>query len=777
MSHHVFGIRHHGPGCARSLRSALEVLQPDALLVEGPPDAEDVVLLAAHEGMRPPVALLVYPPDLPQKAVYYPFAEFSPEWQALQYALARKIPFRFMDLPQSLRLAEEEPAGAENEAATMEQPEAEQSEAAQPNAEQLDAEQPDVVPSAKGDAGAALLREDPIGLLAEAAGYSDRELWWEHQVEQRLDPAGLFEGLLEAMTALRASGIGLRQEDEPREAYMRQTIRTALKEGFERIAVVCGAWHAPALAQLGPAAPDAALLRGRKKIKVAATWIPWTNGRLSYRSGYGAGVASPGWYQHLWASPDRAAIRWAAQSARLLRSEDLDASSASVIETVRLADALAAMRGLPLPGLSELNDAVLAVLCGGDSTPLALIRQRMEIGHEMGSVPAETPSVPLARDLAAKQKRLRLKVSEAPVDVDLDLRQANDLSRSQLLHQLRLLGIDWGEPARTSSKQSGTFHENWRLAWQVEFAVKIIEANVWGNTVESAAAATARRAADDAANLATLTDLLDRTILAALPEAIEHVLGRIRSQAAQAADVQHLMQALPPLARIARYGNVRQVRGEELMPVIDGLFERAMVGLPGACSSLDDDAASQMLDSLQCIEACVALLDRADQRDEWQDLLGRLVQQGGVHGLVRGWCCRLLLERRVFDDDQLERHARLALSPALPAAQAGAWVEGLLRGNSLVLLHQDGLWTALDRWLHGLSGETFVELLPLLRRAFANFEPPARRAMGEKVKHLPTGTPARMKSAETGEADVDQRRARQVLPVLAHILGVPYDAS
>ena len=43
MGVHLFGVRHHGPGCARSLRAALEELQPDILLVEGPPDAQDVL--------------------------------------------------------------------------------------------------------------------------------------------------------------------------------------------------------------------------------------------------------------------------------------------------------------------------------------------------------------------------------------------------------------------------------------------------------------------------------------------------------------------------------------------------------------------------------------------------------------------------------------------------------------------------------------------------------------------------------------------------------------
>ena len=74
----IFGVRHHGPGCARSLRAALTHLEPDIVLVEGPPDAQAVLPLLLHEGMQPPVALLIYAPDQPRRAVYYPFTHFSP---------------------------------------------------------------------------------------------------------------------------------------------------------------------------------------------------------------------------------------------------------------------------------------------------------------------------------------------------------------------------------------------------------------------------------------------------------------------------------------------------------------------------------------------------------------------------------------------------------------------------------------------------------------------------------------------------------------------------
>ncbi len=101
----VFGIRHHGPGCARSLRRALDELRPDVVVMEGPPDAERLLSWVAHGGLKPPVAILVYQVDEPRRAAYFPFAVFSPEWQTLAWAAHNKVPVRFMDLPQSHQLA------------------------------------------------------------------------------------------------------------------------------------------------------------------------------------------------------------------------------------------------------------------------------------------------------------------------------------------------------------------------------------------------------------------------------------------------------------------------------------------------------------------------------------------------------------------------------------------------------------------------------------------------------------------------------------------------
>jgi hypothetical protein len=762
----IFGIRHHGPGSARSLRRALEQLRPDIVLVEGPPDAESMIPLLAHPDMRPPVALLIYAPDAPRRAVYYPFALFSPEWQALSYALSVGIPARFMDLPQAHQLGTGESGLGAGEA--PQQTDGDLNSQSPTPGSQLPT--PDAQPSAPNP------QHDPLGWLAAAAGYSDGERWWEQMVEHRRDGAELFEAILEAMSALRAE---LPPDPDPnearREAWMRQTIRAAEREGFGRIAVVCGAWHAPALAERAQAKADAALLKGLPKTKVQATWVPWTYGRLAYQSGYGAGIESPGWYEHLWHAtaagmpPTEVASRWLARVARLLRAQDLDASSAHVIEGVRLAETLAALRERALPGLAELNEATQAVFCFGSDLPMRLIHDQLIVGETLGAVPDDTPLPPLQQDLAREQKRLRLPAEASWRDYDLDLRKPNDLDRSHLLHRLLLLGIGWGELQRSGGGK-GTFHELWRLQWQPELIVALIEAGVWGNTIADAAGAFARDAADKANELPALTKLVDQALLAELPAAIDHLMRRLQDLAALASDIGHLMDALPPLVNVLRYGNVRQTDTAAVAGVVDGLVARICIGLPGACVALGDEAAEAMFGRVVAVNRAVGLIQSAEQRADWHAALCRLADLHGCHGLLAGRACRILLDGAVFDAAEVARRMRLALSPAGPPDAAAAWVEGLLKDSGALLVHDDALWRIVDEWLAELPGDVFTATLPLLRRTFATFQAPERRKLGERAR-AGSGGPAALGGAPD-DAAYDMGRAEAVLPLVARLLGI-----
>jgi hypothetical protein len=765
MPERVYGIRHHGPGSARAVVQELERNPPQVLLVEGPPEADDLVRWVADAGLEPPVALLGYAADDPGRAAFWPFAVFSPEWQAIRWAVRHEVPVRFFDLPYAYRLAEE---AAE--------------EAAAEGAE----EAPEAAP------GPPQRPVDPIGELAAAAGYDDPERWWEDVVEHRGWPA--FEAIGEAMAAIREESPE-DPEDLVREAYMRTVLRDTRK-AYEEIAIVCGAWHVPALARKTAIKDDAALLKGRKKTKVAFTWVPWTYGRLASWSGYGAGVRSPGWYHHLFTTADEVVPRWLVDAARVLRSEGVPTSSAHVIEATRLAEALAALRGRPLAGLAEVTEAAESVMCDGEPLRVELINRRLVVGERLGGVPDDMPAVPLAKDLAAQQRTLKLKPEALERALDLDLRKDTDLRRSRLLHRLRTIGVPWGEPA-AARRGTGTFREEWRLRWQPEFAVRLVEGSMYGTTVAAAATAKVTRAARDAATLADVTALVETCLLADLADAYRPVLAALDTRAALDADVNHLMAAIPALARTLRYGDVRRTDVAGLATVTASLLVRVCAALPSAAGSLADEAAKQLRERIDGVHAAIGLLDDQylsnrdlsnrdlsnrdlsnrdlsnrdlsdrDLRERWLSTLESLAGRGDLHGLLAGRLTRLLLDAGRLDPAEVRRRMRLPLTVGTPPAHAAAWVEGFLGGGGLLLVHDDALLALLDGWLAEIPADAFDDVLPLLRRTFGAFDAGERRAIGERVAG-PRGPVADRDAAGLG---FDESRAALVLPTLSALLG------
>jgi hypothetical protein len=759
---HGFGVRHHGPGCARALVEALAELRPDLVLVEGPPEADALVGHVAQAELVPPVALLSYCVDDPKKAVYHPFAEFSPEWQALRWAAAAGVPLRFIDLPQSHGLALDEPS----------------------------ADAP-----AESDAG-----HDPLTALAQAAGHSDGEAWWNAMIEERSDSIELFAAIAEAMSALRTADEGGRDEraerdaqrdaqrDALREAHMRQCLRSAKKEGFARIALVCGAWHLPVLldedlsaSSSVSAKADAARLKGLPKLKVQSTWVPWTYRHLTRASGYGAGIRSPGWYEHLWLSRGRTvATGWLARVARLMRERDLDCSSAHLIEATRLAESLAALRARSAPGLDELHEATRAVLTMGDDTVLGFIHDQLVVGDRLGSVPPEVPTVPLQRDLEQQQKTLRLKPEALQKTLDLDLRNATDLARSRLLHRLTLIDLPWGRIAKVGRSARGSFHEVWALQWAPEFALRLIEASRWGQTVVQAATARVIERCAVVQTLAELSGLVDGALLADLPEAVAAATSALQDRAALSGDVPQMLAALPALANVFRYGNVRQTDAAQVAHVLDGLIVRAAIGLPLAAQAIDDDAAARLRETLLAAHAAVRLREAAEITAAWQQALGGLQVLDGTHELLRGLATRLRLDEGASSGDEAATEMSLHLSSGSDAARAAGWLEGFLNRDATVLLHDDRVWRLLDTWLAGLSEEHFVRVLPLVRRSFATFGPGERRDLGTKaLRHTGGANPAApgtLGAANVAPADLadewDPARAALAVPLLRQLLGL-----
>jgi hypothetical protein len=241
-------------------------------------------------------------------------------------------------------------------------------------------------------------------------------------------------------------------------------------------------------------------------------------------------------------------------------------------------------------------------------------------------------------------------------------------------------------------------------------------------------------------------------------------MATIQKVAATSGDVPHLMQALPPLANILRYGNVGQTDTSMVRQVVDELMARICIGLASACSALNDEAAGQFFEYINAVQNAVGILQDDSHTQAWVHALEQLAAQDGIHGLIRGRASRLLFDQSSTDGETATQMS-LALSPGTPAPQAAAWAQGFLHSSGLALIHHPSLWRLVNQWVLSLSNETFISVLPLLRRTFSTFPAGERRQIGELAKG------GSQTDILHGEEDLDVSRVEKVLPLLIKILG------
>ena len=745
---HILGIRHHGPGSAALLRRALDELHPACVLLEGPPEGDDLIQYVADPDLKPPVAILLHAADEANLASFVPFAEFSPEWQAMKWAIRHKCPIRFCDWPAAVSLALTKAAEGSPESASPQ------------------------------------LRVDALDLLASAAGYEDGETFWNAVIEQHgvsgQAALSVFESIETAMTEARA------QEDPnvpspeeasrnlQREAFMRSSIRTTLKEFEGNIAVITGAWHVSGLRRETKAADDRALIKDLPRVKIEATWVPWTDSRLSAFSGYGAGVISPGWYRHLWSlytreklsSAEEFASVWQSRTAFKLREEGYAAPTASAIEATRLALGLAAMRDMPMPGIAEMREASLAAMCDGNPVPLTMLQRKLYIGECVGEVGERVPQNPLARDLAAWQRKTRLKPQDLELEIKLDLRSEAGLMKSTLLHRLNLINVPWGKLTDAQAGR-GTFREVWVIEWQPGYSVSLAEALVYGVTIEQAAANVTLKRSGETTSITELAGLIQGALVADLPETAAVCIGHLQAVAVSSSDISDLMNAISPLVRVLRYGTARRLPEDALRSLVLSIGVEINAGVRIASRGLDEDAAAARISAMEAYDEALRLFADEALTSSWRSELKKMVSDDQVTPSVAGLSLRYLHNVRAWEEEKVAvefgRH-----TGSRQAKESGAFLEGFLRGGSEVLLQDEALLQLLDAWLCGLNETDFTDCLPLLRRSMSSFDTVARRRMLEKVQRgrqqSPAGGPQVATESNTAFA--------AALPLLYRILGL-----
>ncbi|WP_197073691.1 DUF5682 family protein [Paenibacillus sp. FSL H7-0357] len=737
---HIFGVRHLSPGGAKHLLEYLDQLQPTAVLIEGPSDASDEIRHLTHKVTKPPVAILAFTDELPVRTVLWPFAVYSPEYQGMKWAKENGAEALFIDLPSSVTLGlqdmkrQQRGSGQEAKPAAVE---AEESSAAEMQDE-----------------------ESLYSRIARLAGEYDYDMYWERNYEHNANAGAYRAAVLSFSAQMRELAEEKELREQPseyaynvlRESYMRRQIKKMIAAGHEpqKIVVICGAYHASALADLSESMSDeelAALPSRSTKL----TLMPYSYYKLSTMSGYGAGNGAPHYFQMMWEAmaagrPEELPHLYLSSVARRVRGSGTHRSTAEVIEAVRLAESLASLHGGSAPTLRDLRDAAQTLLGHGELSVVADALARVDVGTAIGSLAEGVSQTPIQDDLNRLLKRYKLEKYKSTVasELSLDLRENRrvssveaaylDLHRSVLFHRLTLLGISFAKN-RPSGQEGATWAEHWVIQWSPEVEIQVVESTLLGETVEVAGAYVLRERLQECRSIAEASALIRIACQCGMTAQMEEASRVLQNLAALSRDVAGIAAAASELSTIISFGDIRKVDTAPLVPLMEELFRRGCLFLLDA-SGCNDEAAGSMLTAINELNGIS--LEHGETLDEglWLQELQQLAERDDRNPRLSGFACAILMERAAISAEEVAAEVSRRLSPGIPADLGAGWFEGLSMRNRYGLLSRMSLWEQLNSYINALADDEFKRALVFLRRAFSTFSPREKTMISELLGEL-----------------------------------------
>ena len=655
--------------------------------------------------------------------------DYSPELVALRAGHAVGAELRFIDLtyPQQV-VAERRPAGMV------------------PRAESLQQE-------------AYLRRSTYLQALARRTGCRDVNELWDALFEvtaAATDSAEFFDRV--AVYCLMArldtpAEVFAADGTAAREAAMAAAVRQQLKKRGGPVVVVTGGFHTAALPDLvdaadPPAVPEAIDLPPEQAMTVL---VRYSFDRLDALNGYAAGMPSPAYYDDVWrllsaghADPYGAvAADTVVGVGRLSRERAMPfaLSTPDEIAALEAAHRLARLRGHPSPSREDLLDGVRAAFVKGEMSAegagvMGVVRHVLG-GTRVGDVPAGATVPPLVDDFRARAVAQRLSVSDTVRrKLSLDLyRNANHRTTSRLLHAAAFLGAAMGRvtggPDFVTGRGLDLMVEHWEVGWTPLVESGLVEASVYGGTVDEAAAARLRQSVEQLADVGRGRSTVEavRLLIAAcrmgLHRHVDKVIDLVDANVAEDPAFASLVGGLAELAMLWQSREPLEAHGLPQVPHLARTAYRRAAYLTRELAGCPADRIDGTLAAIGSVRQLLAgsheeLFDPPLFLDALSDLLTLPavppVLAGGAAGVLFG-------EGRLSDDALLAMVAgHLNAATGNPAAQTG-FLRGLLATGREVAWRSPALLRQIDELLRSWDDDQFVRVVPDLRVAFTHLTP------------------------------------------------------
>ncbi|HEY3321628.1 MAG TPA: DUF5682 family protein [Planctomycetota bacterium] len=709
-----FPVRHHSPAAARLVQQLILDMKPAAVLIEGPSDFNPQ-FQELYLGHTLPIAIysFVRVNEDQRRGAYYPFCEYSPEWQALLAARKVKAHVEFIDLPWSELAAEEEVTNRY--------------------------------------ADAELRRSKYVATLCRELGVDDFDALWDElfEIERLTLPVYLQRCHSYCFHSRQLDGDAIPQSDLKREAFMAQQIRRVMDSCSGQVLIVTGGYHSSGLLELEQTPPHPGLAslarpsRGEGEAGIALT--PYSYSRLDGLTGYNAGMPGPGFYHCVWndrqsGGPFRHR-KLLGEVVSALRKKEQIVSSADLIGVETTAQALAALRSHAEIWRRDLVDGLKSAVLKdevalGCSHPLLDAILDVFRGDQRGRLAKGTSLPPLVADLKARLAEHKLEPQDARREIELDLDKPADAEKSRVLHQLRLLGIagfnrTGGTDLHTREDLSSIV-ERWDVAWSPEFDSSTIEAARYGASLDTAAEAVlAERIKAIARDSGAAAGVLLDAALAGLAAHAHDVYSRLDALLRADSDFLNVVVALRHLLYLYKYDRVLKTAGlNQLESLIHRNWQRSLALFEslGQITGKDLPVLNAIKALVETYEVCGGIQSSgADvfDKNEMTDVFTRVSADKNQSPAIRGAATGALWVLGCADPQRVLSEMKLFADPA----RLGDYLSGVFCIAREPAQRHVGLLTAVDELLMGYNDDQYLIALPALRLAFTYFTPREKHHM------------------------------------------------
>lgn len=731
-------VRHHSPACAFHVKKVIGEWKPDAVLVEGPDNANAMIPVMVHGDTRAPFAIYYAYHDKAGKIsgqqehykCYYPFLDYSPELVALREAHRNMTCVSFIDLSYGDILYASHVNCREGQERNG-------------NPESTETYNDDYL----------LTRNAYITRLCEKTGMRSFDEFWEKYFELNgmdEDSDVWFSHLNTYCALARENTPETELEMEgclARERHMAARIVQKVQEGCRRVLVVTGGFHTPGLRELLSAEKWQETAAYAKSIgqyvpheDESVYLMPYTMEAADALNGYASGMPYTGFYQKIWdgiASQvqkpyEEAVLDMLVSSGKELRKQEGYLSTYDEICAWQMAQGLCSLRGKPQPGAYELQDAVLSSYVKGEyniasDMPVRILRQLMT-GTGSGALCTQADVPPIVLDFEKQCSQFGIKTNttlEKEVVFSI-FSSKKHRQMSMFFHRLVFLKTPFAVRVKGPDLQRrvdrNLVREVWKYKYHAQVYAALIDVSVYGATVEDAVMGIVeeRLGRDIGADSAAL--LLTQVFEMGMESQLDKVYGAVQDAILQDADFYSVADALKSLLMMEELGVLYESRMEFGALLRQGV--RKLLTLLSGIARIRDEKLDESMEALKLLYRITGRKDYETEREDFFEVLERMQGDTQIHAGLNGCIHGILYGGGRESAHEVGMVCKGYLTGTREQLlQTAVFFRGLFFAARDLLLIEKELLGMMDSFLGEVSEDEFMELLPQLRMAFAYFTP------------------------------------------------------